>query len=60
MTLLVRPFPSACQSCPAVELEPRYVDVAVKRWQALTGEDAELEGHGRTFRVVLGDWPLQV
>lgn len=33
----------------AVELNPAYVDVAVKRWQEFTGQDAILEGDGRTF-----------
>ena len=28
---------------------PQYVDVAVNRWQAFTGEDAKLEDDGRTF-----------
>jgi DNA modification methylase len=35
--------------CCALELEPRYVDVAVKRWEALTGQNAVLGGDGRTF-----------
>lgn len=26
--------------CHAIEIEPRYVDVAVRRWQAFTGEQA--------------------
>lgn len=30
--------------CFALEIEPRYVDVAVRRWQNLTGRDATLEG----------------
>lgn len=33
----------------AIELDPAYVDVAVKRWQDFTGETAILEGDGRTF-----------
>ena len=33
----------------AIELNPAYVDVAVKRWQDFTGEQATLEGDGRTF-----------
>ena len=37
------------RSCLAVELMPQYVDVAVERWQAFTGEDAKLEDDGRTF-----------
>lgn len=36
----------------AVELNPAYVDVAVKRWQDFTGQDATLEGDGRTFNQV--------
>ena len=30
----------------AIELHPAYVDVAVKRWQAFTGQTATLEGGG--------------
>jgi DNA modification methylase len=33
----------------AIELNPAYVDVAVKRWQAFTGQTATLEGDGRSF-----------
>jgi DNA modification methylase len=29
--------------CYAMELEPRYVDVAVSRWEAFTGEEARME-----------------
>lgn len=36
-------------SVGAIELSPAYVDVAVKRWQAFTGERATLEGDGRKF-----------
>lgn len=32
-----------------MELEPRYCDVIVKRWQAFTGKAATLESDGRTF-----------
>jgi DNA modification methylase len=32
-----------------IELEPRYVDVAVKRWQEFTGKRAALDGDGRPF-----------
>jgi DNA modification methylase len=35
--------------CYAVELNPAYVDVAVRRWQDFTGREATLEGDGRTF-----------
>ncbi len=33
----------------AIELNPAYVDVAIKRWQDFTDEQATLEGDGRTF-----------
>ena len=33
----------------AIELNPAYVDVAIKRWQDFTGQQAKLEGDGRTF-----------
>jgi DNA modification methylase len=37
------------RACHAIELNPAYVDVAVKRWQAFTGEKATLEKNGHTF-----------
>ena len=33
----------------AMELNPVYVDAAVKRWEAFTGKQAKLQGEGRTF-----------
>jgi DNA modification methylase len=36
----------------AIELNPAYVDVAVKRWRDFTGQDATLEGDGRTFAEI--------
>lgn len=36
----------------AIELNPAYVDVAVKWWQDFTGETATLDGDGRTFAEV--------
>jgi len=41
--------------CLAMELEPRYVDVAVRRWQAFTGTTACLLGDGRSFDVVAAE-----
>jgi DNA modification methylase len=32
-----------------IELDPRYCDVIVKRWQEQTGRAAMLEGDGRSF-----------
>jgi DNA modification methylase len=37
------------RACLAIELNPAYVDVAVKRWQEFAGGVATLEGDGRTF-----------
>jgi DNA modification methylase len=38
--------------CYGLELDPKYADVAVERWQRLTGKKATLEGDGRTFEVM--------
>src|SRR5581483_3966830 len=37
------------RACHAIELNPAYVDVAIERWQAFTGEAASLEGDGAAF-----------
>jgi DNA modification methylase len=48
-----------------LEYEPRYIDVAIQRWQDLTKLDAVLEGDGRTYeeiaeaRDTLDDKPKQ-
>jgi DNA modification methylase len=38
--------------CHGLELDPRYVDVVVERWQGLTGQQAVLDGDGGTFAEV--------
>ena len=38
--------------CCGMELEPKYVDVAVQRWQGLAGKEAVLEGDGRSFEQI--------
>jgi DNA modification methylase len=38
--------------CRAIEIDPRFVDVAVRRWQTLTGRDALLDGDGRSFAEI--------
>jgi hypothetical protein len=38
--------------CLGMELEPRYVDVAVQRWQEFTGMMACLHGDGRSYDVI--------
>ena len=40
------------RACYAIELNPAYVDVAVKRWQDFTGQKAVLESDGLTFDEV--------
>ena len=35
--------------CCALELDPIYVDTAVRRWQSLTGESARHAASGRSF-----------
>jgi DNA modification methylase len=38
--------------CFTMEMQPRYVDVIVNRWQAFTGRQATLEATGQTFAEV--------
>jgi DNA modification methylase len=38
--------------CCGMELDPKYIDVIVQRWQTLAGKQAKLEGDGRTFEEV--------
>jgi DNA modification methylase len=38
--------------CFGMEIEPLYVDIAVRRWEAFTGLSATLESDGRTFADV--------
>ncbi len=37
------------RTCYGIEIEPRYVDVVIRRWQQLTGEKATLESSGEVF-----------
>jgi DNA methylase/ParB-like nuclease domain len=41
--------------CYGLELDPKYADVVVERWQGLSGKKATLEGDGRTFEVIAQD-----
>jgi DNA modification methylase len=41
--------------CYAIELDPKYVDVAIERWQSLSGQKAVLEGDGRTFAQIAAE-----
>ena len=46
---------TTCRVCLAMELEARYVDVSVRRWQAYSGLSAILLNDGRTFEQVAAD-----
>jgi DNA modification methylase len=41
--------------CLGLDIDPRYVDVAVQRWQKLTGQVAVLAADGRTFDQIAGE-----
>lgn len=43
------------RSCHAMELDPAYADVTVLRWQAFTGQEAILEGDGRSFAALAAE-----
>jgi DNA modification methylase len=38
--------------CLAIEIDPLYVDLAVRRWQAFTGKNAMLEASGQAFEAI--------
>jgi len=38
-----------------IELEPKYVDTTIRRWQDYSGGEATLESDGRSFREIAGD-----
>ena len=38
--------------CCGIELDPKYVDVIVQRWETLSGNKAKLDGDGRTFEEI--------
>lgn len=38
--------------CRAIELEPAFVDVAIRRWQSITGQEAVLDGTDTTWAQV--------
>jgi len=40
------------RKCRAIEISPPFVDAAIERWQKATGEEATLDGDGRTFETI--------
>jgi DNA modification methylase len=43
------------RDCAAMELDPTYVDVAIRRWEAATGKAATLASSGLPFTEVAHD-----
>ncbi len=43
---------TAGRICYGCEIEPRFVDVVVTRWERLSGKQAILDGDGRSFAQV--------
>ena len=41
--------------CFGMEIEPRYCDVVVARWQTFSGRQATLDGDGRRFEDIAGE-----
>jgi DNA modification methylase len=41
--------------CCGLEIDPKYADVVVQRWQQLSGQKATLEDDGRTFEFLAGE-----
>jgi DNA modification methylase len=40
------------RACYGLEVDPKYVDVIVERWQGLSGQHAVLDGDGRNFEEI--------
>ena len=38
-----------------IELEPKYCDVIIRRWQDFTGQEAKLEADGRSYSEVASE-----
>jgi len=38
-----------------MDIDPKYIDVTIRRWQEMSGEVALLEGDGRTFEQVAAE-----
>jgi DNA modification methylase len=46
--------------CFGLELDPKYVDVIVQRWETLSGKKAKLDVDGRTFEEIAGERKVAV
>jgi DNA modification methylase len=47
------------RACCGLELDPKYVDVIVQRWQTLSGKEAKLDIDGRTFHEIANERAAQ-
>jgi len=47
------------RACRGMDIDPAYVDVAVRRWQQLSGQHARLYGDGRTFDEIAAEREAQ-
>lgn len=43
------------RACFAIELDPAYCDVVVRRWQEFTGKKATFDGDGRSFDEIAAE-----
>jgi DNA modification methylase len=43
------------RTCYGMDIDPRYCDVIVRRWQDLVGKQATLDGDGRTFDEIAAE-----
>ena len=43
------------RACCGIDIDPRYVDVAVIRWQEFTGKKAVLDGSGLSFEAIAAE-----
>jgi DNA modification methylase len=41
--------------CNAIELDPLYVDTAIRRWQTLTGEQARRANDDKAFDALVAE-----
>ncbi len=51
---------STARICYGMDLDAKYVDVAVLRWQRFSGKQAVLDGDGRTFEEIARVRPREV